>query len=257
MAFLTAYHTDKGIKKQTNQDALLLKSARTPKGQVGLFIICDGMGGLTQGELASATVVEHMSKWFDHVLPGLLEQDAPDTELTARLELAIGEINQKILTYGEGSNVQLGTTLTALLVVYSRSYILVQIGDSRAYMLDGDTLTQLTKDQTLVQREFERGNITEDQARVDPRRNVLLQCVGATKELKPVISTGKVESGSGFLLCSDGFYHEMTDGELVASLQPEVITSEDALQNTVKDLVEKVKARKEKDNISVIFTQVT
>lgn len=76
-------------------------------------------------------------------------------------------------------------------------------------------------------------------------------------ELKPVISTGTVESGSGFLLCSDGFYHEMTDGEIVASLKPEVITSEEALQNTVKDLVEKVKKRKEKDNISVIFTQVT
>lgn len=256
MAFLTAYHTDKGIKKQTNQDALLLKSASTPKGQVGLFIICDGMGGLTQGELASATVVGHLSKWFDHELPGLLEQETPETELTARLERAIGEINQKILTYGEGSNVQLGTTLTALLVVYS-SYILVQIGDSRAYRLHADTITRLTKDQTLVQREFEKGNITEDQARVDPRRNVLLQCVGATKELKPVISTGAVESGSGFLLCSDGFYHEMTDGEIVASLKPEIITSEDALQNTVKDLVEKVKARKEKDNISVIFTHVT
>ncbi|WP_417898828.1 protein phosphatase 2C domain-containing protein [Bacillus haimaensis] len=256
MAFLTAYHTDKGIKKQTNQDALLLKSARTPKGQVGLFIICDGMGGLTQGELASATVVEHLSKWFDNDLPRILEQETPETELTDRLERAISEINQKILTYGEGSNVQLGTTLTALLMVYS-SYILVQIGDSRAYTLLDDTLTQLTKDQTLVQREFEKGNITADQARVDPRRNVLLQCVGATKELKPVISTGTVESGSGFLLCSDGFYHEMTDGEIVASLKPEVITSEDALQNTVKNLVEKVKARKEKDNISVIFTQVT
>ncbi|MFE7060693.1 PP2C family protein-serine/threonine phosphatase [Sutcliffiella sp. NPDC057660] len=256
MAFLTAYHTDKGIKKQTNQDALLLKSASTPKGQVGLFIICDGMGGLTQGELASATVVGHLSKWFDHELPGLLEQETPETELTARLERAIGEINQKILTYGEGSNVQLGTTLTALLVVYS-SYILVQIGDSRAYRLHADTITRLTKDQTLVQREFEKGNITEDQARVDPRRNVLLQCVGATKELKPVISTGAVESGSGFLLCSDGFYHEMTDGEIVASLNPEIITSEDAMQNTVKDLVEKVKTRKEKDNISVIFTHVT
>ncbi|MBM7618441.1 serine/threonine protein phosphatase PrpC [Bacillus tianshenii] len=256
MAFLTAYHTDKGIKKKTNQDALLLKSARTPRGQVGFFVICDGMGGLTQGELASATVVEHLSEWFDHELPGLLERETQETELSIRLEQVINEVNRKILNHGEGSNVQLGTTLTALLMVYS-SYILVQIGDSRAYMLNDDTLTQLTKDQTLVQRELEKGNITEDQARVDPRRNVLLQCVGATKELKPVVSTGTVESGSGFLLCSDGFYHEMTDGEIVASLKPAVISNENALQDTVKDLVEKVKARKEKDNISVIFTQVT
>lgn len=256
MAFLTAYHTDKGIKKQTNQDALLLKSARTPKGMVGLFLICDGMGGLAHGELASATVVEDLSKWFDLELPGLLENEMPEMELADRLELAIGNINQKILQHGTSSNIQLGTTLTALLMVYS-SYILVQIGDSRAYLLHEDTITQLTKDQTLVQREYEKGNLTAEQARNDRRRNVLLQCVGATQELKPVISTGAVKSGSGFLLCSDGFYHEMTDEELVASLKPNATKSEDALQDTVKGLVEKVKARKEMDNISVIFMQVT
>ena len=84
MAFLTAYHTDVGIKKKTNQDALLLKTAQTAKGEVGLFVVCDGMGGLSHGELASATVIRGMAEWFDAEMPRLVLSETFEDEICRR-----------------------------------------------------------------------------------------------------------------------------------------------------------------------------
>ena len=73
MNFIVSYNTDKGIRKLTNQDALLMKVSNTPNGRVGLFVVCDGMGGLEQGELASATVIRGLDKWYEEEFEGLLK----------------------------------------------------------------------------------------------------------------------------------------------------------------------------------------
>jgi PPM family protein phosphatase len=254
MAFLTAHHTDVGIKKKTNQDALLLKTANTPKGSVGLFIVCDGMGGLSHGELASASVIRGMAEWFDAEMPRLSHSAHIEEVIFSELEKCIKQLNEKILNYGETRKVKLGTTLTALLIVHQKYYI-AQIGDSRAYRIS-DSLNQLTKDQTLVAREVARGNITEEQAKYDPRRNVLLQCVGATNEIEVDFSKGDVQPNTVFMLCSDGFYHQITEEELALDLKPETIKNNQQLKGKVVQLVELVKARKEVDNISVVAAKV-
>lgn len=254
MAFLTAHHTDVGIKKQNNQDALLLKTAKTPKGPVGLFIVCDGMGGLSHGELASATAIRGMAEWFDAEMPRLSHSEHIEEEIFSELEKCIKQLNEKILNYGETRKVKLGTTMTALLIVHDKYYI-AQIGDSRAYSISS-ALNQLTQDQTLVAREVARGNITEEQAKIDPRRNVLLQCVGATKEIEVDFSKGDVQPDTVFMLCSDGFYHQITEEELALNLKPETIKNEQQLKGKVIQLVELVKARKEVDNISVLAAKV-
>lgn len=254
MAFLTAHHTDVGIKKKTNQDALLLKTANTPKGSVGLFIVCDGMGGLSHGELASATVIRGMAEWFDAEMPRLSRSEHIEEEIYSELAKCIKQLNEKILHYGETSKVKLGTTMTALLIVQHKYYI-AHVGDSRAYSIS-NSMNQLTQDQTLVAREVARGNITEEQAKMDPRRNVLLQCVGATKEIEIEFSTGNVQANTVFMLCSDGFYHQITQEELALNLKPEPITNDKQLKGKVVELVELVKARKEVDNISVVAAKV-
>lgn len=251
MSFQIAYHTDAGIKKKTNQDGLLMKTARTPKGRVGLFIVCDGMGGLSFGEMASATVIQGLSDWFDTELPELIFSEEV---LSSKLVECVQLLNQKIIAYGEAASLKLGTTITALFIIDSKYYLL-QVGDSRAYRIR-DGLFRLTTDQTLAAREFERGNITEEQARIDPRRNVLLQCVGATPELDVVISEGKVEKGDVYMLCTDGFYHEITNDEIFEHLSPERFTNENEMKETLVGLVELVKARKEVDNISLLITKV-
>lgn len=254
MPFQLACHTDIGIKKKTNQDGLLLKTARTPDGQLGLFVVCDGMGGLSHGELASATVIRGMSDWFDEQLPGLLAQKK-ERNIVSGLKSCISGLNDKILQFGEANKIKLGTTITALLVVYSRYYI-VQIGDSRVYSINRQ-LKQLTRDQTLVARELERGNLTEEQAKIDPRRNILLQCIGATRELDISISEGRIEEGTLYMLCTDGFYHEILEEELLGSLNPDTFCDEKQMEDKVIELVELVKQRKESDNISVVVAKVT
>ncbi|MEH7491684.1 PP2C family protein-serine/threonine phosphatase [Neobacillus niacini] len=254
MLFLTAHHTDVGIKKETNQDALLLKTANTPKGPVGLFIVCDGMGGLSHGELASATVIRGMAEWFDAQMPRLSRSEHIEEEIFSDLEKCIKYLNEKILNYGETRKVKLGTTMTALLIIHDKYYI-AHIGDSRAYSIS-NSLNQLTKDQTLVAREVARGNITEEQAKIDPRRNVLLQCVGATKEIEVDFSKGDLHPDTVFMLCSDGFYHSISEEELALNLNPETIKNNQQLKGKVVQLVELVKARKEVDNISVVAAKV-
>lgn len=254
MAFQVAYHTDIGIKKKTNQDGLLLKTAKTPQGEVGLFVICDGMGGLSHGELASATVIRGMSDWFDHDLPELLESAMMEKEIPVMLEKRVRELNAKILEYGEASNIKLGTTITALFILYSQ-YFIIQIGDSRAYSIN-DQLLKLTKDQTLVERELQRGNITAEQARIDPRRNVLLQCVGATKDINVVITSGEVKTGTMYMLCTDGFYHEINDNEMLTNLNPQKFNGEARMKDKIVELVELAKERQETDNISVLLAKV-
>lgn len=254
MRFQAAYHTDIGIRKKTNQDGLLLKTARTPDGEVGLFAVCDGMGGLADGELASATVVRGMAKWFDEELPVILQSETWAAELQSSLESSIFALNEKLYAYGELKQAQLGTTITALLVIFSKSYIL-QIGDSRAYHIATTSTTQLTKDQTLVAREVERGNLTEEQAKKDPRRNILLQCVGATKDLDVVLTAGKAEAGT-YLLCTDGFYHKISEQEILENLQPEKLASQAQMTEKLTALIELAKSRKEIDNISAILVKV-
>jgi PPM family protein phosphatase len=254
MAFQVAYHTDIGIKKKTNQDGLLLKTAKTPRGEVGLFVICDGMGGLSHGELASATVIRGMSDWFDNNLPELLESDMMEKEIPVMLDKRVRELNAKILEYGETSNIKLGTTITALFILYSQ-YFIIQIGDSRAYSIN-DELLKLTEDQTLVERELQRGNITAEQARIDPRRNVLLQCVGATKDINVVITSGEVKTGTMYMLCTDGFYHEINDNEMLINLNPQNFNGEARMKDKIVELVELAKERQETDNISVLLAKV-
>ncbi|MGA9228149.1 MAG: protein phosphatase 2C domain-containing protein [Mesobacillus sp.] len=254
MAFQVAYHTDIGIKKKTNQDGMLLKTAKTPQGEVGLFVICDGMGGLSHGELASATVIRGISEWFDDELPPLLESEMAEKEIPVKLEARVRELNAKILAYGEASGIKLGTTITALFILYSQ-YFVMQIGDSRAYSIN-DKLMKLTEDQTLVERELQMGNITAEQARIDPRRNVLLQCVGATKDINIVITTGEVKHETMYMLCTDGFYHEVTDSEMQTSLNPVNFEDERKMKDKIVELVELAKERLETDNISVLLAKV-
>lgn len=254
MSFLVAFHTDKGIRKKTNQDALLMKSAKTKKGKIGLFAVCDGMGGLADGELASATVIRNLSQWFDEHVRKSVEEDKEE-ELSEQLIHSIYGVNEKIELYGSNLNKKLGTTITALLIVDSNFYIL-QIGDSRAYNITTDSLIKLTEDQTLVAREIKRGNLTEEQAKLDPRKNVLLQCIGANKEIEVVVTKGEIKENSLFLLCTDGLYRKLHEEEMLHHLHPMRLNSTKEMEHIAKELVEVVKERNEQDNISILLTKV-
>lgn len=259
MGFLSIAHTDIGIRKNTNQDSVLIKEASTDYGRVHLSVICDGMGGLAKGEVASATLIRAFSRWFEEKFPFILYEERKDGRIDNNAlqkswnELA-DEINMKIAAYGETCNAPCGTTLAALLLVDGYYYI-VNVGDSRVYLLR-DNMESITKDQTFVQREVDEGRLTPEEAAVHPQKNVLLQCVGASPVVVPDFYEGTYKEGDVFMLCSDGFRHVITQEEFLKILNPKSLTTEKEMKDAATYCTELNKQRKENDNISVIIIKV-
>ena len=252
MRFIATADTDIGISKNTNQDSLLIKHAKTDIGEVLMAIVCDGMGGLSKGEVASATVIREFADWFENELPFELE-NADMQIIGSKWSLMLKDLNIKISEYGSEIGSSLGTTFSGILFIEDK-YVLVHVGDSRIYHI-GNSLNQLTTDQTFVAREISRGTMTPEQAKTDKRRNLLLQCVGASKVVEPQIICGNTDKGA-YMLCSDGFRHEISEAEIYESLNPVNLVKKEAMHSNVKYLIEQVKLRHERDNISVILVKV-
>lgn len=253
MRFTATADTDIGISKNTNQDSMLIKHAIADGKEVLLAVVCDGMGGLSKGELASATVIKAFARWFDEELPYELENF--DLQIVGtKWSLLLKELNARILEYSKNNGIDgVGTTFSGILFV-NEQYMIGHVGDSRVYHI-GSSLSQLTTDQTFVAREVSRGTMTPEQAKTDKRRNLLLQCVGASKVVEPQIICGRTEKGA-YMLCSDGFRHEITEEEIYESLNPINLMNKDAMHNNAKYLIEQNKSRNEKDNISVLLIKV-
>lgn len=254
MSFLATVHTDAGIGKENNQDSALQIEARTDFGDVMLSVVCDGMGGLDKGEVASATVIEAFGEWFEKELPKLIHREDVERMIFGEWEELILDCNQKISAYADELRIKMGTTLNAILFLRGRYYI-ANVGDSRAYLLS-DGLYQLTKDQTLVQREVDMGRLTAEKAVVSPRRNILLQCVGASPIVTPDYYSGSFAAGQVYMQCSDGFRHVVTGEEIYRYLNTQELTNERKMADNAVYLTELNKNRQEKDNITVLLVKV-
>lgn len=253
MNYIVSARTDIGITKTTNQDSISVKIANTPQGRVAFAVLCDGMGGLAKGEVASASVIRAFEQWFLNDFSELCHHSIEDHIIREQWTNIITQQNSSIKTYGARQGVKLGTTAVALLITQSRYYIL-NVGDSRVYEIS-DTVKQLTSDQTFVAREVALGNMTEEQAKVDERRNVLLQCVGASDDVYPDILFGTPNDNAVYMLCSDGFRHEISADEIFEKLNPNVLFDEHMMNRNSEELIELNKARKERDNISVVLVR--
>nr|WP_263324554.1 protein phosphatase 2C domain-containing protein [Neobacillus sp. Marseille-Q6967] len=254
MEVLTAAYTDIGIKKATNQDSLCVKIAETSVGKVVLAVICDGMGGLAKGEVASASVIHRFSEWFEQEFPGQLANFNLG-DIQYHWTRMIKAQNQRIAEYGRKERVQLGTTWTALLLIGTQHLLIGHVGDSRVYRID-NRLEVLTEDQTVVGREVRRGTLTPEQAKKDPRRNVLLQCIGASKLVEPQFLTGKPVSGEVYMLCSDGFRHMISEDEIYRAFSPALLVNETVMEQKAKEMVDLNKQRQETDNITVVLVKL-
>lgn len=251
MNFIAAYHTDVGLTKKTNQDSLGIKIVETDLGQAAFGVVCDGMGGLAKGELASKEVIMAFMNWFDRVFMDAVKDGEYDTsKLNDEWNEIIQNQNKKLGEYGKEHNLQLGTTISAILL-YKGRYHIVHVGDSRIYQMTGNNLYQLTNDQTFIAREIAAGRMTVEQSKTDPRRSVLLQCVGASDVVEPEFSTGIVMPNSIYMVCSDGFRHQISEDEIMKKIGPNAVTDEESMKDGCIYLTELVKERKESDNITV------
>lgn len=252
MKYISGLHTDVGIKKKTNQDSMLLQHAQTECGEAVLAVMCDGMGGLKKGELASAEVVRAFSDWFKNYFPAIIRGGVLDADRlrTSWLEIMHSQ-DDMISHYGARNGYNLGTTLACLLL-FNGKYYIANIGDSRVYLLS-DRVYQLTHDHTVIQQRIDQGLLTLEQAQTDPDRSVLLQCIGASDYVEPDFFAGDVAAGTCFLLCCDGFRHMVTPSEMYASLNAKLMTDTAKIETGLKRIVEMLKQRGETDNISAIL----
>lgn len=249
MRYMVTADTDVGIVKQTNQDSLCVFHASSPQGEIVMAVICDGMGGLAKGELASATMIRTFEIWFHHELA--YELAALDMKVIAnKWELLLKEQNMKIMEYGKQHHVSLGTTFTGLLMI-DTVYFVVHIGDTRLYYMDS-AMRQLTEDHTLVAQKIRKGEITPEQAETDAQRNILTQCVGASPKIVPQTLFGIVRPGI-YMLCTDGFRHKISSQEMQHAFQKELLSDRNSMHTQVRHLISVVKQRQERDNISVVL----
>lgn len=250
MNFIISAVTDIGTTKDTNQDSYIVKVLNTNQGKMVFAVMCDGMGGLSKGEVASASLVNAFNKWSENELVSMCDAEITDSNIRNDWVGIVTEYNEKIKNYGKRSGVSMGTTVTAILITPKRYYI-INVGDTRAYEIY-ESVHVLTKDQTVVAREVELGNLTEDEAKNDSRRSVLLQCVGASDVVYPDMFFGDTKLNAVYMLCSDGFRHEITEDEIYSYLNAGVMNDAEGMKSNMNALIELNKERQERDNISVI-----
>ena len=187
--------TDIGNGRPSNQDAYLIKKGKHEGKQCLLAAVCDGMGGLRRGEIASRYIIELLKQWFDEVLPGLIRKKKID-RIQKDLIGLIKKSNDNLLLMSEDTDETMGSTLT-LLFVLGEQFFVLNVGDSRAYWFEQGR-KYVTTDHTLAQLEVKAGHMTREQARRDPRRHILIQCVGVTKDIKIDCYRGRIEPGWNF-----------------------------------------------------------
>lgn len=249
-----------GTSKSVNQDAYCALVAETSFGEASLIAVCDGVGGLSCGELASSFAVREIARWFEESLPSYLASNVRDGVLdlsniqgawTALLE----GINARIRRHGQSINAYLGTTATAVLILDGR-FAIAHVGDCRAYRLRGGACERLTRDQTLIQREVEAGRISPEAALTHPQGSVILQALGAQEGIDPAFYFGDARDGDMFLVACDGFYRRLDADGLAARLGHLGQASEEAFDGVLADAIDQVAAKGEKDNITAVLLQL-
>lgn len=251
MKYIQSYFTDIGTKRKTNQDSLALLKADTDFGEVLLAVICDGMGGHQYGELASKTIVKHFEKWFKMEFPILLYSGIDEKLLFQEWDRLIRGCNAELVKYGDERSLELGSTLTAILLVEDHYYF-AHVGDSRLYEITDEHATQLTQDHSLIAEEIRNGVLTEEEAKKDKRKNMLLECVGITNSIKIDFGSERALQKACYLLCTDGFWHKISGQEMTHYLRGAQFPDNKMLRMHLNYLVEEVKSRGEKDNITAI-----
>ncbi|MBQ6470105.1 MAG: serine/threonine-protein phosphatase [Lachnospiraceae bacterium] len=203
------YGTHAG-KKKINQDALLVMTAEADRFRNPLVIfacVFDGMGGHSDGEKASGIAAAESERWFRNALPPILAEEDAIRKTADSLKELFEKIHGRLRESGNGSpEREMGTTACVLLVM-DGSYIAAHTGDSRIYVFS-ETPELITSDHSWVMEEFSAGRLRKEEMKNDPRRNVLMKCLGIGNGPEPDLRIGKRKEGGLYLLCSDGFWRE-------------------------------------------------
>lgn len=235
------YLTDSGKVRDHNEDSVTI--LKNPNNEY-LLIVADGMGGHRAGEVASSISVTHMGKRFSEVASIGSKLDAINW-----MKDNISEINQEILDYTKEHPESMGMGTTTVMALITKEYLLFgNIGDSSGFVLKNGKLTKVTKDHTLVNLLVASGDLTEEEAKYHPKRNVLMKALGSSD--KAELDVFDVDPDvDGILLCSDGLTTMLTKEQIEKVLNDEELE----IEEQVVKLIRKSNARGGTDNISVAY----
>lgn len=237
------YMTDTGKVRDHNEDSVVITENINKEV---LMIVADGMGGHNAGEIASSLAITNLGKRFRNLSTVGNKEDA-----IGWLKEAAHETNSLIFQYTEEHPESVGMGTTLVLALITKDFILFgNIGDSSGYVVKNHELHKITVDHTLVNMLVKSGEITEEEAKDHPRKNVLMRALGSSTAVEMDIFDIE-EKVDGIFLCSDGLTN-MLDNEQIQKVLNEDLTIEDKL---IK-LIYKCNNRGGNDNISVAYLEV-
>lgn len=236
--------TDVGAVRNQNQDSYHIELLAE---DMALGIVCDGMGGAKAGNVASQLAVETFLETAKAQPPEQWRNE-PEALLHFAAEQANGAVHFRANVDADCRG--MGTTMVAALVVGDRAYIL-NIGDSRCYLVQPEGITKVTRDHSVVEDLVARGQITPEQARQHPQKNLITRALGAESRLRADLFRQPMEHGDALLLCSDGLSNMVSDQELLY----EVLHGGPA-EDCCRRLLDIALSRGAPDNVTAVLLQM-
>ncbi|MDR1687846.1 MAG: protein phosphatase 2C domain-containing protein [Clostridiales bacterium] len=228
--------SDRGKVRENNEDSIWYAYDNAEV----LCIVADGMGGYQKGELSSKAAVDAAERFWKK------------KQASSNLKQIFHEAHEEIRKKSEAENIKTGTTVSVI-SFSNYKYLIAHAGDTRIYRLSRGVfskLTLLTKDDTVVAEELRKGILSKKEAENHPRKHVITNCIGASRNFSVFEAEGSFASKDVFLLCSDGLYGKIRDAELVSILKKCVNS-----QKTADELLELAMRRGGEDNISAIVVK--
>ncbi|HLM73757.1 MAG TPA: protein phosphatase 2C domain-containing protein, partial [Polyangiaceae bacterium] len=256
--------TDVGRVRQSNEDAYLLANLSTGErssdpsmatwsvGDRGVIIaVSDGMGGAKAGEVASALSIEGLYEGLSAPEPEGSAGAEGKRDDAALLRGVIEQVSRKVRDAGQTADRRgMGATLTAVLFRGPLAYV-AEVGDSRAYLLRGGSICQVTRDQSYVQLLVDAGLLTPEQAEESPQKNIILQVMGQKEDLRVEVGRIEIRQGDRFLLCSDGLSNCVKDEDILR-----IAAAPSPVDAACAALVDAANEGGGSDNITVILAEV-
>jgi protein phosphatase len=238
--------TDVGRARDNNEDSVALDEA------AGLAVLADGMGGYNAGEVASQMATDfvcaELGRWLREATAG-----ASDIEVRRAMDICVDNANRAIFNAANANPLYAGMGTTLVVAVFREARLLLgHVGDSRAYLLRGGRLQQLTRDHSLLQEQIDAGLITPEQAAFSMHKNLVTRAVGVEDTVLLETHLHEVSAGDTVLLCSDGL-SDMLDDHSMAQL----LLMHDTLAAAGRALVEAANDAGGKDNISLVLVRAS
>lgn len=237
--------TDSGQVRSVNEDS---GGVFSQDNSFLMAMVADGMGGHRAGDVASNQAVTYMKSAWEKRKPIRDEKNVESwlQHTVEKMNTAIYELSRQQKTYeGMGTTVVVGVCTDAFITI-------AHIGDSRAYLLENSQLKQLTNDHSLVNELVQSGQLTAEEARQHPNKNVLTRAAGTEPTVQIDMHTYRWQTGDQLLFCSDGLTNKLTDKELQQAL--ESYTNKETLMN---ELIHQANARGGEDNITAVLVENT